>query len=207
MSQPVEGLPSWVPSLDRPSSITKLRIAIGVVVVLSLLAFVVRGADTPPDPYVSGRPVPLGPEVAPGVRVPLDGFDETRITVKTVAGGLLSWCLLLAATADLRARGLMTVTDPTLGGYDGMLFRYDEPTTGGFYMRNTPMPLSIAFIGADGGLVTVHDMAPCEDVDGCPNYSPTGPYVFTIEVPQQLGLARLGIEPGALVIDDQLPCS
>ncbi|GEM_PF-2782757 len=46
-------LPWWVPDLDRPRSITVLRWCIGIVLALSLLAFVVRGADNPKDPYLA----------------------------------------------------------------------------------------------------------------------------------------------------------
>ena len=77
--------------------------------------------------------------------------------------GTLAWCMLLAETEAQHNRGLMQVTDPTLGGYDGMLFRFDADTNDQFYMRNTPMPLSIAFIASNGDVVSTTDMAPCDD--------------------------------------------
>jgi hypothetical protein len=137
-------------------------------------------------------------------RTPLAGFGETRVTVQTPTGSL-SWCMLLAATQAQQNRGLMQVTDATLGGYDGMLFRFSSDTKDSFYMRNTPMPLSIAFIDSSGKLVSTTDMAPCEDRDGCPLYNAAGPYRIAIEVPQGR-LGRLGIEPGATVTDDARPC-
>ena len=76
----------------------------------------------------------------------------------------------------------MEVTD--LQGYSGMAFVYEEDVQNSFYMRNTPMPLSIAWIAADGSVVTITDMEPCEDRDGCPSYAPAGPYRYAIEVPQ-----------------------
>ena len=76
----------------------------------------------------------------------------------------------------------MEVTD--LQGYSGMAFVYEEDVQNAFYMRNTPMPLSIAWIAADGSVVTITDMEPCEDRDGCPSYAPSGPYRYAIEVPQ-----------------------
>jgi uncharacterized membrane protein (UPF0127 family) len=135
---------------------------------------------------------------------PLEGFGETHVTVETPTSAL-AWCMLLAATQAQHNRGLMQVTDPTLGGYDGMLFRFDADTEDSFYMRNTPMPLSIAFIASDGSVVSTTDMAPCEDRDGCPLYNAAGPYRLAIEVPQGQ-LARLGIEPGAKVTDDARAC-
>jgi uncharacterized protein len=85
------------------------------------------------------------------------------------------------------------VTD--LGGYPGMLFAWDQNTSSSFYMRNTPTPLTIAWFDAEGALVSTADMAPCEDVDGCPLYSATGSYRFAVEVPQG-ELARLGVGEG-----------
>jgi uncharacterized membrane protein (UPF0127 family) len=138
-------------------------------------------------------------------RKPLDGFGETQVTV-TNASGTMTWCLLLAATEAQRNRGLMQVTDPTLGGFDGMLFRFDNDSTDQFYMRNTPMPLSIAFIAADGNVVSTTDMAPCPDRPGCPLYSAAAPYRTAIEVPQGQ-LRRLGIDTGSKVVDDQKECA
>jgi uncharacterized protein len=146
-----------------------------------------------------------GPAVPAVARTRLPGFDETRITVRAAAGDLLAWCLLLAQTEAQRQRGLMAVTDPDLGGYDGMLFRFPADTTVAFYMRNTPMPLSIAFVDRNGQLVSTADMAPCEDRAGCPTYPAAGPFRVAIEVPEgQLG--RLGITLGATLTDDRTGC-
>jgi uncharacterized membrane protein (UPF0127 family) len=189
------------PSLERPRSITGLWWGIRLVLAASLLAFLLRGADGPADPHL------LTPEAVtvPAVpRTPLEGFGETRITVRKADGGLLAWCLLLANTDVQRARGLMQVTD--LKGYDGMLFQYGAPVTEAYYMRNTPTPLSIAFIDGAGGLVSTADMAPCGDDPACPTYPAAGPFTAAIEVFQG-GLPRLGIEPGATVVDDHRSCS
>ena len=194
--------------LDDPRATTWLRRAAVVVLVAGLVACAEEAGSGPADPTL----LPPGvTEPAPGAtteRTPLPGFGEVAVQVTRVDGRIVSWCLLLADTPELRQRGLMTVTDPTLGGYDGMLFRFDAPTAGGFWMRNTPMPLSLAYIGADGGLVSTVEMAPCEDSTDCPTYPPSGPYLLTVEVPQAAGgVASLGIEPGAVLDDLGAPCS
>jgi uncharacterized membrane protein (UPF0127 family) len=51
-------------------------------------------------------------------------------------------------------------------------------------MRNTPMPLSIAFFGGDGGFVSSADMEPCGDRDDCPSTFSHGPAQYALEVPQ-----------------------
>ena len=74
----------------------------------------------------------------------------------------------------------MEVTD--LQGYSGMAFVYDEDVAERLLHAQHPTPLSIAWIAADGAVVTIADMAPCEDRDGCPTYAPDGPYRYAIEV-------------------------
>ena len=139
-------------------------------------SFVLRGADGPADPELGasvGAVSPTGSGPGEPDRVLLDGFGEVAITVDPGDGtDLLAWCLLAALDAQQRGRGLMEVTD--LQGYSGMVFVYEEDVANGFYMRNTPTPLSIAWVAADGQVVTITDMEPCEDRDGCPTYSPDG---------------------------------
>lgn len=137
------------------------------------------------------------------------GFGEVQIEVTRVDGEVVSWCLLLAETPAQTQRGLMEVTDPGLGGYDGMLFRFDGDRTGSFYMRNTPQPLEIAYVAGDGTIVDIIRMEPCEDVDGCPaTYAPSAPYQRTIEVPVAAGgAAALGLEQGSTVDDTGTVCS
>ncbi|MEY2449454.1 MAG: uncharacterized protein QOH79_2930 [Acidimicrobiaceae bacterium] len=187
------------PALEKPKAIALLRWVIGVVLVFGLIGCVVKGADNPPDPYVSA------PSQGPASRTRLVGFGETRVTVHS-GDKLLMWCLLLAANNQQRSRGLMEVKDRTLGGYDGMLFRYDTDVTESFWMRNTPMPLSIAYITSNGQIITTADMEPCSDSPDCRDYPPAGPYRFTIEVPQG-NLGKLGLVPGATIVDDNAPCS
>ena len=133
----------------------RLKILLGIALVLigaGVWAFLLRGADGPADPSL-GEPVDGADTTAtslpgdPG-RVLLEGFDELGITVDPGDGSLLSWCVLAALTSQQRAQGLMEVTD--LQGYSGMAFVYEEDVQNGFYMRNTPTPLSIAWIAADG---------------------------------------------------------
>jgi uncharacterized membrane protein (UPF0127 family) len=127
--------------------------------------------------------------------VRLDGFGEVAITVEPADGSdLLTWCLLAARDAQQRARGLMEVTD--LQGYSGMVFVYEEDVSNNFYMRNTPTPLSIAWVAADGEVVTIEDMEPCGDRDDCPTYSPGRDYRVAIEAFQG-DLDDLGITEDA----------
>jgi uncharacterized protein len=115
-------------------------------------------------------------------RVPFGDFGEVAIAVTDADGKVVGWCVLLADTPERRQRGLMEVTD--LQGYPGMLFTWTEDSSNSFYMRNTPMPLSIAWFDVDGKVVSTTDMAPCADVDNCPLYPSEGTYRYALEVPQ-----------------------
>jgi uncharacterized protein len=93
-------------------------------------------------------------------------------------GGKGSLDVAVADDPDERARGLMGVTE--LGREDGMAFVYDAPSTGTYWMKDTLIPLSIAFVGEDGTIVTVRDMEPCT-TSSCPTYSADAPFELAIE--------------------------
>ncbi len=203
-----------------------------VVLVLGVGACVSESADGPADPELrppgettpastsapsSGTDDAIPPPPADGVpatavptdggRTALEGFGEVLVEVERADGTVVQWCLLLAETSAQTQRGLMGVTDPELGGYDGMLFRFDAPYEGGFYMRNTPQPLAIAYLDDDGATVSVQEMAPCADEPGCPSYPAGAPYRRTVEVPvSQGGVAALGIDEESRLDDLGTTC-
>jgi uncharacterized membrane protein (UPF0127 family) len=78
-----------------------------------------------------------------------------------------------------RARGLMG--RESLPEDRGMAFLFDAETTSGFWMKDTLIPLSIAFWDRGGRIVQILDMRPCE-ADPCPTYRPGVPYVGAVEV-------------------------
>jgi uncharacterized membrane protein (UPF0127 family) len=130
--------------------------------------------------------------------VSLRDFGQVTVRITDATGKTKKGCMLAARTARQRERGLMEVTDRTLGGHDGMVFLFEEPEQTGFWMRNTPMPLSIAYFDRGGRFVSQTDMTPCADSPTCPSYPPAGQYWSAIEEPRG-GLARLGIGPGSRV--------
>jgi uncharacterized membrane protein (UPF0127 family) len=103
-------------------------------------------------------------------------------------------CLLLADSPGEREQGLMHVTD--LEGHDGMVFEFEAERPRAFWMKNTPMPLSIAFYDGDGAFVSSADMEPCGDSDACPSTFSGGAAKYAVEVPQG-GLPSLGLVEGS----------
>jgi uncharacterized membrane protein (UPF0127 family) len=84
----------------------------------------------------------------------------------------------LALTPEERAVGLM---NRRRAPKDGMLFVFPGDTTGGFWMKNTLVPLTIAFFDATGKRVRKLSMTPCRR-DPCRIYSPRGRYRFALEL-------------------------
>lgn len=62
----------------------------------------------------------------------------------------------------------------------GMLFVFEQPSASGFWMRNTLLPLSIAWLDQYGTIVDIQDMQPLSDEV----HAPPAPYVYAIETNQ-----------------------
>ena len=98
----------------------------------------------------------------------------------------------VAATPAARQRGLMGRTH--LAPDAGMLFVFEAPGRHCFWMRDTPLPLAIAFIDAQGRVVHRTDMSPRSDTLHCP---PTE-VRYALEIAQGSHL-RAQLAPGAQV--------
>lgn len=192
--------------------------ALGAVLVITLVAGC-GGTEAGPDADVTATwPATLPP---PGTAAPdrnavdadaadadaadlivPEGFATGGFRVIPAVGEPCDLCLWVARTDDERRRGLMGVDD--LGGRDGMAFVYATPRTTAFTMRNTLLPLSIAFFDVDGGFLEAFDMDPCVD-EPCQRY-PTPPD-FTVAIEVRRGdLERFGIGPGSRLVGDDVAC-
>lgn len=101
----------------------------------------------------------------------------------------------VARTPDGRAKGLMD--RKTLAEDSGMLFDFGQDTRTSFYMKNTSIPLSIAFIDSSGKLLGIKDMKPFD----LTQVAPPGTYRYAIEV-NQGWFTRHGIKPGSTATID-----
>jgi uncharacterized membrane protein (UPF0127 family) len=63
----------------------------------------------------------------------------------------------------------------------GMVFLVDEPTSSPFWMKDTLIPLSVAFWGPERRIFRIRHMEPCRS-DPCPYYWPGGPWIGALEV-------------------------
>ena len=120
--------------------------------------------------------------------------DQTNRPASTVTfdGSDAVLYVAVAETAQEQRRGLMAVE--TLPADEGMAFVFDEPANSTFWMKDTLIPLSIAFVDENDRVIGIRDMQPCE-ADPCPTYGIDEPYVLAIEA--NLGwFDEAGIEVG-----------
>lgn len=134
---------------------------------------------TPPTTTLETFPEAL-PQSTSSTAAKLDTGDVTGFAVGEVLVDGESWTVAIASGGDDRARGLMGVDD--LGDIDGMLFVFDEPALVTFWMKNTLIPLDIAFFGGDARLTEVLTMPVCE-ADPCPTYQPGQLTLYALEAP------------------------
>lgn len=146
--------------MGEPSGRTRRRTAAVVCAVIVLAAACGRKSDGLP-------PKPEG-GFDPPVTVVFEGAPELKVEV--------------ASRPDQRSRGLMQRKELPEGS--GMLFLFPQPTSGGFWMRGTLIPLSIAYVDVDTVVATA-EMVPCtaKDAKDCPAYPPGRRYTAAVEAP------------------------
>ncbi len=98
----------------------------------------------------------------------------------------------LATTPQSRTTGMM-FREKTAPNH-GMLFVFDIKAQQCFWMRNTPLPLSIAFIDDDGTILQINDMAPKDDALHCSQR----PVRFALEM-EQGWFERKGLAVGSKI--------
>jgi uncharacterized membrane protein (UPF0127 family) len=86
-----------------------------------------------------------------------------------------------------------------LGEDEGMLFVFPEMADHAFWMRNTLVPLSIAFLDDDGTIVNIEDMQPQTEVSHCS----VRPVTLALEM-EQGWFAKRGIKPGTRLVQPKL---
>jgi len=116
-------------------------------------------------------------------------LPAATITLIDAAGERAELTVELARTAAERGRGLMFRQE--MAEERGMLFVFDRETKAGFWMKDTKIPLSIAFVGGDGTILETQDMAPLSQE----LHRPAQAYRYALEV-NQGWFARHGLGSG-----------
>ncbi|HVP10059.1 MAG TPA: DUF192 domain-containing protein [Phycisphaerae bacterium] len=104
----------------------------------------------------------------------LSAMQKVSITIT----GRTSYTAYVADTDATRMLGLMNVTEADLSADYGMIFVFDRDEALSFWMRNTIIPLDIAYIRSDGTIVKTYTMQPLDE-SGYPSLQPAR---FALEV-------------------------
>ena len=130
--------------------------------------------------------------IASGQPALAQSVAQPRLQTVELRAGIHRIQAELAASERTRAAGLMF--RQRLGPNEGMLFVFPSQDRQCFWMRNTVLALSIAFIDADGTVVNIEDMQPQTDDGHCS----ARPVSFALEMEQGWFRSR-GIGPGARI--------
>ena len=107
----------------------------------------------------------------------------------TLQAGMYQIDTQLAQTSDQRSVGLMWRREMPL--HEGMLFVFEKPATQCFWMMNTLIPLTAAFVTDDGTILNLADMQPQTTQSHCSDK----PVRFVLEM-NQGWFAKRGLKPG-----------
>jgi len=100
----------------------------------------------------------------------------------------------VAASPQERQTGLMHRKE--MPAHEGMLFVFEQPATQCFWMKNTLLPLTAAFVADDGTIVNLADMKPQTEDSHCS----AKPVRYVLEMNQGL-FAQKGIKPGSKLVN------
>jgi uncharacterized protein len=129
--------------------------------------------------------------LAAAIVLPASAQEAPQLNLPLVQlqAGMHSIRAQVAATPDQRATGLMFRRE--MPPHEGMLFVFEQPSVQCFWMKNTLLPLSVAFVADDGTVVNMLDMQP-QVLD--PHCS-TKPVRYVLEM-NQGWFAKRGVKPG-----------
>ena len=149
------------------------------IVVLALLLAGCGGPQAVPDTQ-SQRTPHSSATTAAGKEETTSGPSGLRTLVIDASGGKVEVRVEVADDLAEQAKGLMYRT--TLGENRGMLFVYPDERELSFWMKDTLIPLSIAFIDSERRIIDIQDMKPLDDEP--PHYVSAEPAQYALEVNQ-----------------------
>ena len=122
---------------------------------------------------------------------PTAGAQEAQMNLQrvTLSAGMHQISAQVAMTPDQREIGLMFRKE--MPQHEGMLFIFEQPSVQCFWMKNTLLPLTAAFVADDGTVVNLADMKPQTTDSHCSDK----PVRFVLEM-NQGWFAKKGIKPG-----------
>jgi uncharacterized protein len=144
------------------------------VVALALLLAGCGGAPANSDTESHNTPQDAGTTATEGTT----SSDLRTMVIDTSEGKKVEVRVEVADDVNEQAKGLMY--RKSLGEDRGMLFVYPAERELSYWMRNTLIPLSIAYIDSEGRIVDILDMKPLDD--NPPHYVSSEPVQYALEV-------------------------
>ena len=93
------------------------------------------------------------------------GLPQLNLPRTSITVGMLRIDAQVASMPQQREIGLMYRKE--MPQHEGMLFIFDQPATQCFWMRNTLLPLTAAFVEDDGTIANLVDMKPLDETSHC----------------------------------------
>ena len=181
---------------ERTEPKMRIQIAFPALLFIFLLFIAGCGGEESLTPEEDGpattAPVQTTAEVTQNTTVASAPDESTTITIVGANGERTEVEVEIADDTAEQRRGLMERTE--LAENAGMLFVFDREEPRSFWMRNTLVPLSIAYIASDGRIVDIQDMQPLDET----SHPSAEPAQYALEVNQGF-FAERGIEVGNVV--------
>jgi uncharacterized membrane protein (UPF0127 family) len=127
--------------------------------------------------------------LVPAPRAAAQDAAQPRLDTVTLSAGMYNIRAEVARTPLQTQTGLMF--RPAMAAHEGMLFVFDGLERRCFWMKNTLLPLTIAFVADDGRIVNLADMQP-QSLD---SHCSAEPVRYALEM-NQGWFAKRGIKPG-----------
>ncbi len=175
----------------RPEMRTSVAFPALLLALLLLVAGCGGEESTAPEENEPATTSTAPDEATQSTAVPSASDGSTTLAIINSDGTRTEVEAEIADEAAEQQRGLMERTE--LAENAGMLFVFEREQTRSFWMRNTLIPLSIAYIDSEGRIVDIQDMEPLDDVP--PNYVSAEPARYALEVNQGF-FAERGVEVG-----------
>ena len=175
-----------------------MRIQVAFPALLFTLLLFVAGcggeesSTTEEDAPSTTAPVQTTTEATQNTTVASAPGESTTVAIIGTNGERSEVEVEIADDEAEQRRGLMERTE--LDENAGMLFVFDREAPRSFWMRNTLIPLSIAYIASDGRIVDIQDMQPLDET----SHPSAEPAQYALEVNQGF-FAERGIEVGDVV--------
>jgi uncharacterized membrane protein (UPF0127 family) len=153
---------------------SRMRTSIAVLTLLFIWLLLVAGCGgreegrAPPEASSESteETTPSTTATAPATVSESEASRTPTVIITNSEGERVEVEVEIADTRTEQARGLMERTE--LAENAGMLFILKSEQSPGFFMENTLIPLSIAFIDSEGRIVDIQDMQPLDEIHHYP---------------------------------------